>query len=86
MLFINAASEITATVLTGAVNHLLQSPGSQCKLEKEIRKFHRSSNLTLQALKQLPYLNGPERGSQDVYSKVSRMHISSTTFYEANEC
>lgn len=57
MLFINAASETTATTLTGAVNNLLQNPKSLSTLETEIREFSSSSDLTLQALKQLPYLN-----------------------------
>jgi cytochrome P450 len=57
MLFINAASETTATALTGVVNNLLQNPESLSTLETEIRKFSSSSDLTLQALKQLPYLN-----------------------------
>lgn len=57
MLFINAASETTATALTGLVNNLLQNPESLSKLENEVRKFSLSSDLTLQALKQLPYLN-----------------------------
>jgi cytochrome P450 len=57
MLFINAASETTATTLTGAVNHLLSNPKSLSKLEAEVRQFTSSSDLTLQALKQLPYVN-----------------------------
>ncbi|KAF2650799.1 isotrichodermin C-15 hydroxylase [Lophiostoma macrostomum CBS 122681] len=57
MLFINAASETTATVLTGVVNHLLQNPASLAELSDEIRQFSLSSDLELQALKQLPYLN-----------------------------
>jgi len=57
MLFINAASETTATVLTGVVNNLLQNPESLSKLENEVRRFSQSSELTLQALKRLPYLN-----------------------------
>ncbi|KAF2115522.1 cytochrome P450 [Lophiotrema nucula] len=57
MLFINAASETTATALTGVVNNLLQNPESLSKLENEVREFSLSSGLTLQALKQLPYLN-----------------------------
>ena len=58
MLFINAASETTATTLTGAVNSLLQNPASMSKLQNEIRKFSTTSELTLTALKQLPYLDG----------------------------
>lgn len=57
MLFINAASETTATTLTAVVNNLLQDPGSLAALEKEIRQFSSPSDITLQALKQLPYLN-----------------------------
>lgn len=57
MLFINAASETTATTLTGVVNNLLQNPESLSALETEIRKFSSSSDLTLQNLKRLPYLN-----------------------------
>lgn len=57
MLFINAASETTTTTLTGVVNHLLRNTSSLLKLETEVRKFSSSSDLKLQALKQLPYLN-----------------------------
>jgi cytochrome P450 len=57
MLFINAASETTATTLTGVVNNLLQNSESLSALESEVRSFSSSSDLTLQALKQLPYLN-----------------------------
>jgi cytochrome P450 len=57
MLFINAASETTATTLTAVANNLLQNPKSLSALETEIRKFSSPSDITLQALKQLPYLN-----------------------------
>jgi cytochrome P450 len=57
MLFINAASETTATVLTGVINHLIQDPECLSKLANEVRQFPTSSGLTLQALKKLPYLN-----------------------------
>lgn len=57
MLFVNAASETTATTLTGVVNNLLQNPESLSSLETEVREFSSPSDLTLQALKQLPYLN-----------------------------
>jgi hypothetical protein len=57
MLFINAASETTATALTGVVNNLLQNPESLLTLEAEIRGFSSPSDLTLPTLKQLPYLN-----------------------------
>jgi cytochrome P450 len=57
MLFINAASETTATVLTGAVNYLLQNPRSLEQLEREVRQFEKPDDLTLQTLKSLPYLN-----------------------------
>lgn len=57
MLFINAASETTATVLTGVINNLLQHPESLSKLEDEVREYSLSSDLTLPVLKQLPYLN-----------------------------
>lgn len=57
MQFINAASETTSTTLTGAINHLLQNPKSLSKLEHEVRQFSSPSNLTLSALKGLPYIN-----------------------------
>lgn len=57
MLFINAASETTATALTGVFNILLQNPESLTELENEIRALPSSSAITLQTLKQLPYLN-----------------------------
>lgn len=56
MLFIQAASETTATVLTGVFNSLVKNPDSLKELEKEVRE-HTLSDLTLQTLKQLPYLN-----------------------------
>lgn len=56
MLFINAASETTATALTGVFNSLIRNPETLEKLEKEVRE-HALSELTLQSLKQLPYLN-----------------------------
>lgn len=57
MLFINAASETTATTLTGVFNHLVQNPSSLSLLEHEVRQLLSFSDVTLQALKQLPYLN-----------------------------
>lgn len=57
MLFINAASETTATALTAVVNNLLQNPASLSKLETEIRQFSNQSDLTLSILKNLPYLD-----------------------------
>ncbi|KAF2830934.1 cytochrome P450 [Ophiobolus disseminans] len=57
MLFINAASETTATALTAVANNLVQNPESLSALEDEIRKFSSPSDLSLQSLKQLPYLN-----------------------------
>jgi cytochrome P450 len=57
MQFINAASETTATVLTGVINLLLQNPTSLAKLEKEVRQVSPASDLTLSALKQFPYVN-----------------------------
>lgn len=57
MLFINAASETTATALTGVINNLILNPKSLSLLESEVRQFSSPSALTLQALKQLPYLN-----------------------------
>lgn len=57
MQFINAASETTATVLTGVVNHLLQNSKSLSALEHEVRQFSSQSEMTLSALKQLPYVN-----------------------------
>ncbi|KAF2011846.1 cytochrome P450 [Aaosphaeria arxii CBS 175.79] len=57
MQFINAASETTATTLTGVINHLLVNLDSLSKLEAEVRQFTSSAEMTLQALKPLPYLN-----------------------------
>jgi cytochrome P450 len=56
MLFIQAASETTATALTGVFNNLIQNPASLRELENEGRE-HALSELTLPTLKQLPYLN-----------------------------
>jgi len=56
-LFIMAGSETTVTVLTGIINHLVQNRGSLAKLEQELRKLTAAEQLTLAALKQLPYLN-----------------------------
>jgi cytochrome P450 len=62
MQFINAASETTATILTGIVNHL-QNPTSLANLENEVRQFSSPSDLTLSVLKQFPYVNAvPKEG------------------------
>lgn len=57
ILFINAASETTGTALTGAFNHLIHNPASLSALQTEIRQVSLQSDLTLQRLKNLPYLN-----------------------------
>lgn len=57
ILFINAASETTATVLTGVINNLLEQPESLFKLQTELQRFSMLDDLTLQSLKSLPYLN-----------------------------
>ena len=57
-LFIMAGSETSVTLLTGMCNHLLKDPISLDKLVSEIRgKFAKSDDITLSAIKQLPYLN-----------------------------
>jgi cytochrome P450 len=58
ILFINAASETTATTLTAVANNLVKHPESLATLEAEIRKFSSPEEITLEALKRLPYLNG----------------------------
>ena len=70
MQFINAASETTATALTGIVNHLLQNPEFLSKLEDEVRQFSSLSELILSALKQLPYINAVLKESLRIYNPI----------------
>jgi cytochrome P450 len=57
MLFINAASKTTATTLTAVANNLIQNLISLSALETEVRQFSSPADVTLEALKRLPYLN-----------------------------
>lgn len=57
MLFINAASETTATTLIGMFDHLVENPTSLSKLEHEVRHFSSLLDITLRDLKDLPCLN-----------------------------
>ncbi|KAF2001344.1 isotrichodermin C-15 hydroxylase [Amniculicola lignicola CBS 123094] len=78
MLFINAASETTATALTGLVNNLLQNPESLSKLEKEIRDSSSASELTLKALKDLPYLNAVLKEALRMCNPIPTGHMRVT--------
>lgn len=55
---ITAGSETTATTLTGTMNYLVQDPRSLGLLTEEIRsRFKAESEITLDALRDLPYLD-----------------------------
>ena len=56
-IIILAGSESTSTMLTGTTNLLLRNPAKLGKLIAEVRtSFTRESDITLDALEQLPYL------------------------------
>ncbi|KAH7371061.1 cytochrome P450 [Pyrenochaeta sp. MPI-SDFR-AT-0127] len=57
--FIIAGAETASTVLTGITYHLIRTnPGALARLTKEVRDyFPRNSDITLDALKSLAYLN-----------------------------
>ncbi len=56
-IIILAGSESTSTMLTGTTNLLLRNPAKMEKLTAEIRtSFASESDITLDALEQLPYL------------------------------
>ena len=56
-IIILAGSESTSTMLTGTTNLLLRNPAKLEKLIAEVRtSFTRESDITLDALEQLPYL------------------------------
>lgn len=53
-----AGSETTATALTGTMNYLVRCPDSLKRLTDEVRqRFQTDSDITLDALRPLPYLN-----------------------------
>jgi cytochrome P450 len=53
-----AGSETSTTVLSGTTNHLVRNPDIQTSLAAEVRKaFGSEDDFTLDALKDLPYLN-----------------------------
>lgn len=57
-LFIIAGSETTATVLSGTLHHMLETPTSLKQLQEEIRQqFASPDEITLAALKKLEYLD-----------------------------
>ncbi|KAF3058220.1 Isotrichodermin C-15 hydroxylase [Daldinia childiae] len=58
MILTTAGSETTATLLTGIMNYLVNYPDKLGILVDEIRhNFHRHGDITLEALRGLPYLN-----------------------------
>ncbi|KAK6950625.1 hypothetical protein Daesc_007149 [Daldinia eschscholtzii] len=58
MILTTAGSETTATLLTGIMNYLVNCPDKLNILVNEIRhKFGRQGDITLDALRDLPYLN-----------------------------
>lgn len=57
MVLTTAGSETTATTLAGTLNQLVANPDKLDLLVKEIREsFHREQDVTLDALRKLPYL------------------------------
>ncbi|KAF2122018.1 cytochrome P450 [Lophiotrema nucula] len=53
-----AGSETTATSLSGIMNLLIKNPEAYAKLVEELRRtLKKESDITLDAIKQLPYLN-----------------------------
>jgi cytochrome P450 len=59
MVLTTAGSETTATTLTGTMNYLAQHQDSLKKLAGEVRgRFASDSDMTLDALRELPYLDG----------------------------
>ncbi|KAG8156905.1 hypothetical protein KVR01_013318 [Diaporthe batatas] len=58
MILTTAGSETTATVLSGAMNYLVSNPEKMDILKSEIRdKFQSEAEISLETLRQLPYLN-----------------------------
>lgn len=58
MVLTTAGSETTATVLGGTLNYLVRHPDKMANLIGEIReRFHSYEEVTLEALRTLPYLN-----------------------------
>lgn len=58
MVLTTAGSETTATVLTGALNYLVNNPAKLTILADEVReKFHSELDISLDAVHNLPYLN-----------------------------
>jgi len=58
MVLTTAGSETTATVLGGTLNYLVHNPGTMATLLNEIRgNFHSFDDITLDAIRKLPYLN-----------------------------
>ncbi|KAH8678803.1 cytochrome P450 [Tricladium varicosporioides] len=57
-ILVNAGSETIATVMSGTLNHLMASPEMLHTLVQEVRSsFSTETEITLDALKSLPYLN-----------------------------
>ena len=57
-MLIIAGSETTAAVTAGMTNYLVQSPEKLQKLVDEVRnKFSKSSEINMEAVKEMPYLN-----------------------------
>lgn len=57
MVLTTAGSETTATVLAGIMNYLIQHPDKLDTMAGEVRQFQSETDLTLDALRNLPYLN-----------------------------
>ncbi|KAI1213965.1 cytochrome P450 [Annulohypoxylon truncatum] len=58
MILTTGGSETTATLVSGTLNYLVQCPQKLSKLTREIRsRFQNDSEITLDALRDLPYLN-----------------------------
>ncbi|KAM7210584.1 Cytochrome P450 [Rhypophila decipiens] len=68
---VNAASETTATTLTGTLNCLVQNPSPLERLTQEIRgTFNDESEITIDALRDLPYLNQVLKESLRLFTPV----------------
>lgn len=58
MVLTTAGSETTASVLSGTVNYLVANPDKLETLAREVRQsFQNDSEITLEAVRHLPYLN-----------------------------
>ncbi|KAI0466298.1 cytochrome P450 [Xylaria cf. heliscus] len=70
-LFMAAGTETTASLLTGVTHYLISNPDKMKILTQEIRtRFQSSTDITLEGLAPLPYLNACIREGMRVYPPV----------------